>query len=80
MAALGWDEFTIVALFALCVLGPICVVLLTQNLLGPVDDADQKNVPQDGFARRFGERDPAGEAPCGADDVADCGPAVRGKR
>lgn len=80
MEALSWDEFMIVALFALCVLGPICVVLLTQTMLGPVDDADQQKVAHDGFARRFGERDPAVEAPGGADDVADRGPAAGGKR
>lgn len=38
MSAWNWEDFLVVGLLTLCVLGPICVVLLTQNLLDPIDD------------------------------------------
>ncbi len=38
MSAWNWEDFLVVGLLTLCVLGPICVVLLTQNLLDSTDD------------------------------------------
>ena len=35
---MNWNEILVVGLLALCVLGPIVVVLLTQNLLDSPDD------------------------------------------
>jgi hypothetical protein len=45
---MSWDDFLIVALFALSVLGPIFVVLLTQNILGPGDEVGAQHYDADG--------------------------------
>ena len=38
MAALEWNEWTVTALLALCVLLPVCVFVLTQKLFESPDD------------------------------------------
>lgn len=38
MLDLNWEQFLVVGLLAVCILGPICVVILTQNLLDSSDD------------------------------------------
>jgi hypothetical protein len=38
MAGINWNEVLVIGLLALCVLGPIVVVLLTQNLLDSAED------------------------------------------
>lgn len=38
MAGINWNEVLVVGLLALCVLGPIIVVLLTQNLLKSTEE------------------------------------------
>ena len=38
MSGWNWNEFLLAGLLAVCILGPICVVLLTQNLLDSYDD------------------------------------------
>ncbi len=44
---MSWDDFLIVALFALSVLGPIFMVLLTQNILGPSDEVGARHYDAD---------------------------------
>jgi hypothetical protein len=50
MAGLNWNEFLVIALLALCVLGPICVVLLTQNLLDSADEVAPEHFDFDATA------------------------------
>ncbi len=38
MMILNWDEFVVVGLFALSVLGPLCVVLLAESVLDSAAD------------------------------------------
>lgn len=38
MALSGWSEWMVAAAIALCVFGPLCVVLLTQNFLDARDE------------------------------------------
>ena len=43
MLDLNWEQFLVVGLFAVCILGPICVVFLTQNMLDASDDIGQEH-------------------------------------
>ena len=43
MLDLDWEQFLVVGLFAVCILGPICVVFLTQNMLDASDDIGQEH-------------------------------------
>ena len=43
MLDLDWEQFLVVGLFAVCILGPICVVFLTQNLLDASDDIGREH-------------------------------------
>ena len=39
----NWDEILVVGLIAACVLGPICVVLMTQNLMGADEEFEAEH-------------------------------------
>ena len=43
MQDLNWEQFLVIGLLAVCILGPICVVLLTQNLLDSSDDIGREH-------------------------------------
>lgn len=43
MPELNWEQFLVIGLLAVCVLGPICVVFLTQNLLDSSDDIGREH-------------------------------------
>jgi len=43
MQELNWEQFLVIGLLAVCVLGPICVVFLTQNLLDSSDDIGREH-------------------------------------
>lgn len=43
MLDLDWEQFLVVGLLAVCILGPICVVFLTQNLLDSSDDIGREH-------------------------------------
>jgi hypothetical protein len=63
MAGLNWDEFLVVGLLALCVLGPIFVVLLTQNLLDTTEDIGAEHFEFDAIAKNLDDAEqPPGTA------------------
>ena len=59
MGQLDWGEVMIVVLLALCVMGPICVVLLTQNFPDAADDVGPEHFDFD--AVKGNAPSPAGE-------------------
>jgi hypothetical protein len=52
MVGLNWSEFLVIGLLALCVLGPICVVLLTQNFLDSADEVAPEHFDFDPTAKK----------------------------
>ena len=39
----NWDEIFVVGLIAACVLGPICIVLMTRNLMGADEEFEAEH-------------------------------------
>jgi hypothetical protein len=65
MATFEWNEFMVTGVLALCVLGPVCVFVLTQKLFDSPDDVASKHFDFEAFAGPPGE----GAAPATAAGV-----------
>ena len=58
MGHMDWSELMVAGVIALCVLGPICVVLLTQNLLDSRDDVAPEHFDFDAAKKNPGNAVP----------------------
>lgn len=58
MSGWDWNEFLLAGLLAVCILGPIGVVLLTQNLLDSYDDIGAEHYDFDRIMETLGETQP----------------------
>lgn len=58
MSGWNWNEFLVAGLLAVCILGPICVVLLTQNLLDSYNDIGAEHYDFDCIMETLGETQP----------------------